>query len=140
MHRYLFHAAACCLMFSTIACASEPANDEDQILSLERDWVRAVVDEDRGTLNELLDESYVEMGAHGARRAKRDVLAAAPPPATSTQTLEDIQIRVNGDTAIVTGVNRYRASPVASVASVRFTDVFERRDGRWRVVASQLGR
>lgn len=61
------------------------------------------------------------------------------PPVTST--VDELAVRVYGDTAIVTG--RTRASTAGAPAqsvTLRFTDVFVRRDGRWIVVASHATR
>ena len=56
-------------------------------------------------------------------------------------TVDQMAIRTYGDTAVVTGrttATVSRAQPVT--IRLRFTDVFVRRDGRWRVVASQATR
>jgi ketosteroid isomerase-like protein len=53
--------------------------------------------------------------------------------------VDDLNVRVFGDVAVVTGRSILARSYQGKRASVtqRFTDVFVRRDGRWRAVASQ---
>lgn len=61
------------------------------------------------------------------------------PPVSST--VDQLRVRVYGDTGIVTG--RTKAAVTGSAPQVvvlRFTDVFVRREGRWVVVASHATR
>jgi ketosteroid isomerase-like protein len=53
--------------------------------------------------------------------------------------IDDLNIRVFGDFAVVTGRSVLSGSYQGQRANVvqRFTDVFARRDGRWQAVASQ---
>ncbi len=62
----------------------------------------------------------------------------APRPPIQDFTIDDVSVRAYGDAAVVTGRTRAStaANPPQSI-TLRFTDVFIRRDGRWLVVASQ---
>ncbi|MDQ3042576.1 MAG: nuclear transport factor 2 family protein, partial [Acidobacteriota bacterium] len=54
--------------------------------------------------------------------------------------LSDLDIRIEGGTAIVTGVNRLKGRDEKNQSfdiRVRFTDTFVKRDGRWQVWATQ---
>jgi ketosteroid isomerase-like protein len=54
--------------------------------------------------------------------------------------LSDLDARVDGNAAIVTGVNHVRGKDDKGVAfdrRTRFTDTFIKRDGRWQVWATQ---
>ncbi|WNC90313.1 nuclear transport factor 2 family protein [Paraburkholderia sp. FT54] len=116
--------------------ATAQTNDEQALASLEQQWAKAWLTGDRVALNKILDDSYVETTARGAQLHKTDVIFAAPPPGTASEVLESIEPRVNGDTAIVTGIGRYIESLGSKPARFKFTDVFVRRDGTWRVIAS----
>jgi ketosteroid isomerase-like protein len=62
-------------------------------------------------------------------------------PALEELRIDELNVRVYGDTAVVTGRTTAKtggASPVS--LALRFTDVFVRRDGRWLAVASQATR
>ena len=53
--------------------------------------------------------------------------------------IDDVQVRTFGGSAVVTGrtraTGRYQGSSMS--VTLRFTDVFVRRAGKWQVVASQ---
>jgi len=54
--------------------------------------------------------------------------------------LSDLNVRLEGNIAVVTGVNHVRGrddkgQPLDRRS--RFTDVFVKRDGRWQVLATQ---
>ena len=58
-----------------------------------------------------------------------------------TSSIDQLAVRVYGDTAIVTGRTRATADGAAAqTVTLRLTDVFVRRDGRWSVVASHATR
>jgi ketosteroid isomerase-like protein len=61
------------------------------------------------------------------------------PPVTAT--VDQLRVRSYGDTAVVTGRTRATVSGAApQTVTLRFTDVFVRRDGRWIAVASHATR
>jgi ketosteroid isomerase-like protein len=58
-----------------------------------------------------------------------------------TPAVDQLAVRSYGDTAIVTGRTKATVSGAApQTVTLRFTDVFVRRDGRWIAVASQATR
>ncbi|WP_321907780.1 MULTISPECIES: nuclear transport factor 2 family protein [unclassified Paraburkholderia] len=140
MKRLLLAAAAGLVLASAGAQSREPVTDEAAIQQVEQTWVRATAKGDKAVLDRLLDNSYVETTANGQRRSKSDVLVAPPPAPGSSQTLADVEVRFNGDTAVVTGVNQYRHVATDEPQNYTFTDVFVRRDGTWRAIASQSSR
>lgn len=119
---------------------AQPKSDEDVITAMEQTWVRATAVGDKETVRELLDDSYIERTPTGATRTKEDVLQAPPPSMTSTQDLDDLIVVVRGDTASVTGTNRYRAAPGVTPVDYVFVDAFQKREGVWRIVRSQMAR
>lgn len=140
MKRMAIAVFASLLVVATGANAGQSTDDDATLQQLEQSWVHATTTGDRAALNRLLDDSYVETTANGTHRSKLDVLSAPPPPPGSTQVLRDVTVRLNGDTAIVTGINRFTLSSTTQPADYSFTDVFVRRDGGWRVASSQMTR
>lgn len=115
-------------------------HDEETLKSLEQTWIAAVSTTDRAMLDKILDDAYVETTPSGARRGKSDAMLASPPPPGSSQALTDVDVRVTGDTAIVTGTNHFLPTATSKPVDYLFTDVFVRRAEGWRVVSSQMTR
>lgn len=104
---------------------------------LERRWVAALQAHDTATLNELLDDSFVDSTFRGTTRTKSDVLTGpAAGGAYKSVRLEDVNVRTYRRTAIVTGVNVLQG-PAGDVVRVRFTDVFCKSRSAWKAVAAQ---
>jgi ketosteroid isomerase-like protein len=114
--------------------------DEAQIRAAEERWVAASSSGDRATLAQLLDDGFRDTTPAGVQRSKAQVLAAAPLPIGSRQTLADVEVKVSGDMATVTGKNRFIAGPGAQAVDYHFTDVFVRRGEGWRALSSQSTR
>jgi hypothetical protein len=141
MKRPLLYIIATSLLLTCAAArATAPVNDKIVLESLEQAWVKATVANNRVALDQLLDDAFIETRPSGMTRSKKDVLSAPPPPATSTQSLDELQVQVSGDTAVVTGINHYRNTPAQTPIDIAFTDVFERRGDSWRVISSRMMR
>ncbi|TDY24231.1 uncharacterized protein DUF4440 [Paraburkholderia sp. BL6665CI2N2] len=139
--KYFFRLAVITsIAFSAAFPAYAADHDEDMLKSIEQTWVTAVEQADQATLERVFDDSFIEITASGARRTKNDVLLASPPPPGSTQTLMNVDVRVNGDTAIVTGINRSKSAPTAQATNYSFTDVFLRKNDGWRAVSAHMTR
>ena len=111
-----------------------PASD---FKDLETRWVAAAQAHDTATLNELLDDSFLDTTFRGTTRTKHDVLAGHPAGgAYKSIRLDELNVRRYGSTVIVTGVNVLQG-PTGDTVRVRFTDVFSKSGNAWRAVAAQ---
>jgi ketosteroid isomerase-like protein len=113
-----------------------PAAADARLRAVEHEWITAAVHRDRATLDRLLADNFIDISYRGQRRTKADVLDAQAAPPGSRQTLSDLQVRVYGETGIVTGVNTVSIGKQAPVR-IRFTDVFVRAGNGWRAVSAQ---
>jgi ketosteroid isomerase-like protein len=64
-------------------------------------------------------------------------MCKAPRSGSYTVSIQDVSVRVFGDAAVVTGRTTASGADETSKIVLRFTDVFIRTGGQWRVVASQ---
>ena len=109
---------------------------EATLVSIEQSWVEAAAHGDRATLDELLDNSFIETMPNGARRSKADVLFAPALPPGTVQTLGDLKVRVLGNVAMVSGVNHYTPASGLKTIDYAFTDLYVRHGDTWRVASS----
>ena len=120
----------------SVSCASLRPPD---FVEIEHRWVDALQKHDTATLNQLLDDSFVDSTFRGEIRKKNDVLAGPPAggPYRSIR-LDDLAVRQYGShTAIVTGINVLQGASETDVVRIRFTDVFVQKHGQWRAVSAQ---
>jgi ketosteroid isomerase-like protein len=82
------------------------------------------------------DWTVTHINAQVITKAQALEMCRTGPPMTSS--VDEIKVRVYGDTAIVTGRTKATAaSTPPQTVVLRFTDVVVQRNGRWVVVASQ---
>ena len=71
-------------------------------------------------------------------KAKALEMCNAPRAAIESFKIDEVSVRVFGDAAVVTGrTTAATGGATPATVTLRFTDVFIRRAGRWQVVASQ---
>ena len=124
-----------------MVAAGQGTDDAEMIRSLEQRIAKAWVDRDRPTLDAILAPEWSVTDASGRVLTKEQVLDetfASTERRIDSMAIDDVRVRLFGDVAVATGRTRATGSYRGSVSSVvlRFTDVFVRHGGRWRVVAS----
>lgn len=129
-------------------------NDTDELLALEAARCAAIEAGDKAALRALLTEDYVHVYG-GGLSSDRDAWVAHVTEVPRAPIREDVQVRVYGDAAVLTGrmINRIRpkadakpADEIGGKVPVRedvitfATQVAIRQDGRWRFCSFQLTR
>lgn len=118
--------------------------DDTALLTyMELEWNDAIRRHD-GT---WLEANYAPFGIEVSSRTgllenKAALIASAKADKRIFDALEmsDVNVRVEGDAAVVTGINHARGKDGDGKPfdrRIRFTDTFIKRDGRWQVWASQ---
>lgn len=115
--------------------------DKAQLSDLQQALARAWVAGDRDTIERIIAPDWTTTGPDGGKGDRATVLAQVFETRIHTiQQLEidDVQVRVFGDAAVVTGrthgVGTFSGAPYDVV--IRFTDTFVRRGESWHAVAS----
>ncbi len=145
-------AARLLLLLSLLAvvatCASprteSPSDDGSIAAALARQgdaWDRAIVRKDVAAIAANMADDFRNIRSNGSVVDKdtflRDI--TAPELVIDPYTVEDFDVRVYGDTALLSGrtrmTGRYSGAPF--VAHYRYIDVYVRRGGVWRVVSVQ---
>jgi len=116
-----------------------PDTDHTEVLAIERDIMAAIMNKNAATLAPLLADDFIyrtHFGAEADKAAFLESIASFPVEILSLRG-EELKVNVYGDTAVLTGVQIAEARPPegeTEESAVAFTDVFERRDGRWLMV------
>jgi ketosteroid isomerase-like protein len=124
--------------------ASAPV-EESALRSLLATWDDAYQRRDTVALQALLADDYVLTDAGGAVLDRAQYLSSvvkSPDFAkVESWTSEAVLVRVYGEAAVVTGVSAVKGRPrgraQAFGSRYRFTDVWVRRGGTWKAVATQ---
>jgi ketosteroid isomerase-like protein len=115
-----------------------------QLQNAEQIWVRALVESNADLLTNLIDDEFSFIGPDGQFEDRAAYLAgyrALPRMGVAVESvdMDDVKIRVLGDTGVVTGhvVAKVKVQGQQIVEDVRFTRIYQRRGETWRMVAGQ---
>lgn len=115
--------------------ASTRADDVDRLVELSHRIASAIQRRDLPELAPLLDTDLVQMQAGAGERSKAAFLEAVASfdGAIERLTLSDLRVRLLGDAAVVTGVQRATVRTLSGrvEGATAFVDVFVRRGGEW---------
>ncbi len=113
--------------------------DEEALLQIERDWMAAWLKQDSVAMEAILADGFVE-NYKGKATMKKQYIADMKAGIYKLESTEvgDMRAVVFGDQAVVNGVSVIKGTMRGKDDSgkSRWTDVFEKRDGRWRAVVS----
>ncbi|MBI3651414.1 MAG: nuclear transport factor 2 family protein [Acidobacteria bacterium] len=119
---------------------------EQELMQLERDWSAAFLAHDVATAARILADDYVGIDGRGMMTNKAEELeeAQAPTPGAlpstfiiQEETISDMQVRLYGDTAVVTGISNEKVLIRGKESFIRYrrTSVYVKRQGRWQCVS-----
>ena len=126
------------LLTLVIYTAGFSQNDEKaNVLAVERNAANAFTKHDVVALNSIFSDDVNVISATGAVLSKQQLLQAVQN--VNSATLSDMQVRIEGYIAIVTGIELETGKDNNGVYSnkLRFTDVLEKSKGVWKIIASQ---
>jgi ketosteroid isomerase-like protein len=117
-------------------------SDEDQIRRIEIEWGEAFLRRDMAALEGFMADEYILTDPLGSVRDKAESLAAIRTNEVIFDSTEsdNVTVRINGDTAVVTGRSTFRGRYKGWSVAGRFqyTDVLVRRRGSWKAVGSHI--
>ncbi len=136
------------LLAVAAACAASrtesPSGDGSLAEALTRQgdaWDKAIVRKDVAAIAANMADDFRNIRSNGSVVDKDTFIRniTAPELIIDPYTVEDFDVRVYGDTALLSGRTRMtgRDSGLPFVAHYRYIDVYVRRGGVWRVVSVQ---
>ena len=112
-----------------------------QLKQTEDDWQKALKNKEAATLRRIIAEDWVATDDMGKVLSREPYISQSTSNPDAIESAEnfDMQVRVYGNTAVVTGGSRQRGmrNGTAYTDTYRWTDVFVKRAGRWLAVVSQ---
>jgi ketosteroid isomerase-like protein len=129
--------------WQVVTSMNNALTDQQTLMYMEQDWNEAWKNHDVA----WIEKNYAPFSRDvyavtGAVLRKADVIADMKKGADTYESLElsDMAVRVEGDVAVVSGVNTVKGKDAQGKPidlKSRFTDTFIRRDGQWQVWATQ---
>ena len=136
---FLLAAAAAPAFSQTAAGKSEQA-----VRQLERERVEAMLRGDAAFIERNYADDYLTTSAEGLVRGRSEVAADYRSGALryESMTHDDVRVRLYGSTAVVTGFDTVRGRDRGQDVSGRrrFTRVWVKQGGRWRLVSNHVTR
>ena len=112
----------------------------ERIRKLDQERIQAQIHADAMALDRIYADDFIGIGPTGTVRTKPQVLADFTSHELTFQsiTTDEVRIRVYGNTAVETGRTTTVGQDKGKVVprDNRFTRVWVRRQGRWRLVAN----
>ncbi|HKZ78554.1 MAG TPA: nuclear transport factor 2 family protein [Pyrinomonadaceae bacterium] len=145
----LIWAMLLALVFSALVVGQETTKSkgaqaggvEQQLKQMEDDWQIATRTKDAAKLRRIIAEDWVATDDQGKALNREQYISQTTTNPDVIQSNEnfDMQVRVYGDTAVVTGglTERGTRNGTAYLDTYRWTDVFVKRGGHWQAVVSQ---
>lgn len=137
----LFVAAALLLTIASVAFCQTTKKSEEELLKANREYDQALVRGDAVALDRLYSEEFVYTTPDGEVRNKAQQLAFTRSGDLKLEfgQSDDVRVQLYGNTAVMTG--RFTAKGKLIVKNIdireRYTAVWVKRSGRWRLVAEQ---
>lgn len=118
----------------------KPHAELDKLLELNALYIRSVQHSDVAAFRQFLAPEFMCSNGDGAYLDLEQFLRATAAPAKiSGLEAKEVDVRILGDTAIIHGRTSY-AKPDGTPGGGRYTDVYQRRNGRWLCVAAHVTR
>ena len=115
-------------------------SDRQTLERLNAEYVRAVDQADAGWFERHLTPDFLNTNPDGSLVDRAAFLAQiARGAAVSDIREEDVQVRIFGDFAIIHARTTYTMRQ-GTAGSGRYTDIWQRRDGRWQCVGAHVTR
>lgn len=125
---------------STGLKANQNSKEEQALIKLEREWNEAYKNLDKEVLERVMADDFVFIDEGSNVNPKAPYIASTLKNVkVESYNLEEMKVRIYGDTGIVTAVwtGKLTVNGKDVSGSFRYTDVFVKRRGRWVCITSQ---
>ncbi len=132
-----------------VACASHPARRSDadperegqRVLAAEDAYVAAEVRRDEASLRRLVDDKFTHNAADGTTSGKDELIRGVLRMDMAGQTVSERSVLLEGDVAVIMATTELRfggSDGPPRTSRLRYTAVYVKREGAWRMLALQM--
>ena len=122
------------------ASRDQTSSVEQAIRQLDNERIQAQIHADAPALDRIYADDFIGVGPSGTVRTKPQVISDFTSGDLKFQsiTTDDVQVRVYGNTAVETGRSTMNGQDRGKAVprDTRFTRVWVKQQGRWRLVAN----
>ena len=133
-------AALCVMAASPAASRAQQASQTAEIRGLEMKMLDCYKHRQVEVFGAVMDDDFVITFEDGSTYSKTGYLSYSASSSTHVELAEipEMKIRMHGDTAVVTGVYHEKGMDNQRTYDYhdRFTDVWMKKSGKWRLVAA----
>ena len=145
--RWILVTAVLPLTLTSVALGQEQSSSRDQrssveqaIRQLDRERIQAQIGADAVALERIYADDFIGVGPSGTVRTKAQVISdfTAGDLKFQSITTDEVQVRVYENTAVETGLSTMVGQDKGKAVprDTRFTRVWVKQQGRWRLVAN----
>jgi ketosteroid isomerase-like protein len=141
MPKILLLALALCLLASSAFDArAQEESDAAKVRALEVKLMESYKQRQIELFASMLDDDFVITIEDGSTYGKTGYVSFTAKPSVQIEVAEmsDLKVRMHGNTAVLTGAYHERGQNKGDAYDYRdrFTDVWMKSDGKWRLIAS----
>lgn len=132
------------LAWASFAFAAPPAGLSARLKAQADAWDRAIVAKDRAAIEANMAADFRQIDGRGNVETRASFVDGllSPDLVIDPYTVEDFEVRVYGDTALLSGRTRmtgkYQGEPFNT--HYRYIDIYVKRAGAWKIVSVQISR
>jgi len=122
------------------SAGTQASSIEQAIKQLDGERIQAQVGADAAALDRIYADDFIGVGPSGTVRTKKQVISDFTSGTLKFQsiTTDEVQVRVYENTAVETGLSTMNGKDKGTAVprNTRFTRVWVKQQGRWRLVAN----
>lgn len=118
-------------------CPSHQGKEAEILVQIEQSWAAALELRDAGAVGCILAGEFQDVDPNGAVHNRAETLAQIPTRRPGKNILSELTPHIFGDFGYIRGLATLVDAQGATIARVRFTDIYVYRDHRWLAVAGQ---
>jgi ketosteroid isomerase-like protein len=134
--KYALWLLLLCPVAAAVTCPTNQQKDGNALVQIEQNWARALEQRDAAALACILAYEFEDAGPDGKLTNRATTLAKAAEHPPVHHVLSDLCAHVHRDFGYIRGLATAEDAQCKTVVTVRFTDVYAYRDGRWQCVAA----